>query len=164
MIHAESWHKRRRNRYLHNPFHRKRLPAGPAAGWVRRLRFDPVWVSVPLSKSVIFLQHYGSAETDLTPTTQSGKTGMSTEDLPNLAGSLHASRKLTPEQTRIRNRHGFLDSNDQPYLSLDTIRGWLTDPIGPTPLTKAPRQEPIARSVAALNITGKRGIEMQRLT
>ena len=42
-------------------------------------------------------------------------------DLPNLAHSLHSSRKL------IRNRTGFLDSNDQPFKALETIQGWLAN-------------------------------------
>ena len=50
-------------------------------------------------------------------------------DLPNLARSLHSSRKLTPAQ--IRNRTGFLDSNDRPLIALETIQGWLADTQAP---------------------------------
>ena len=45
-------------------------------------------------------------------------------DLPSLARSLHSSRKLKPAQ--IRNRTGFLDSNDRPFIP--TIHSPRNDP------------------------------------
>ena len=60
---------------------------------------------------------------------------MDMSDLPNLARSLHSSRKLTPAQ--IRNRTGFLDSNDRPFVALETIQGWLADTQAPPPQSKA---------------------------
>ena len=65
---------------------------------------------------------------------------MDMSDLPNLARSLHSSRKLTPAQ--IRNRTGFLDSNDRPFIALETIQGWLAD-------TQAPRTQSEARPSTA---------------
>ena len=56
-------------------------------------------------------------------------------DLPSLARSLHSSRKLTPAQ--IRNRTGFLDSNDRPFIALETIQGWLADTQAPPPQSEA---------------------------
>ena len=43
--------------------------------------------------------------------------------LANLARELHSTRKLSP--TQIRQRAGFLDGNDQPYIPLETIQKWL---------------------------------------
>jgi len=53
-------------------------------------------------------------------------------DLANLARSLHR-RGLTP--TQIRNRTGFLDSNDEPHIPIATIQQWLTetDAVDTTP-------------------------------
>ena len=48
-------------------------------------------------------------------------------DLPSLARWLHSGRKLTPAQ--VRNRTGFLDSNDRPFKALETIQGWLADTL-----------------------------------
>ena len=60
---------------------------------------------------------------------------MDMSDLPNLARSLHSSRKLTPAQ--IRNRTGFLDSNDRPLIALETIQGWLADTQAPPTQSEA---------------------------
>ena len=60
---------------------------------------------------------------------------MDMSDMPNLARSLHSSRKLTPAQ--IRNRTGFLDSNDRPFIALETIQGWLADTQAPPPQSEA---------------------------
>ena len=65
---------------------------------------------------------------------------MDMSDMPNLARSLHSSRKLTPAQ--IRNQTGFLDSNDRPFIALETIQGWLAD-------TQAPRTQSEARPSTA---------------
>jgi len=51
--------------------------------------------------------------------------------LASLARELHSTRKLSP--TQIRNRAGFLDSNDRPYIPLETIQNWLTEADTTTP-------------------------------
>jgi hypothetical protein len=48
---------------------------------------------------------------------------VNTSDLANKARSL-AKQGLTP--TQIRNRVGFLDSNDRPCIPLETIQNWLS--------------------------------------
>lgn len=58
--------------------------------------------------------------------------------LANLARELHSTRKFSPMQ--IRQRAGFLDSNDQPYIPLETIQSWLegAPAAAPPPSQPAP--------------------------
>lgn len=78
---------------------------------------------------------------------------MNMSDLADLARSLHRNKGLTPQQ--IRNRSGFLDSNNEPYLPIATIQNWLNEgdaaasrrtPISPSPapipVTVTPRPSP----------------------
>ncbi len=58
--------------------------------------------------------------------------------LANLARELHSTRKLSP--TQIRQRIGFLDSNDQPYIPIETIQNWLDGAAARTPSQPAPAQ------------------------
>ena len=61
-------------------------------------------------------------------------------DLADLARSLNRTRRFTPEQ--IRNRSGFLDSNDRPYIPLETIQGWFAAATSqPTPATQQGQPE-----------------------
>ena len=64
-------------------------------------------------------------------------------ELANLARALHR-RGLTP--TQIRNRTGFLDSRDEPYIPIATIQQWLTemDGVAATPrmLSASPSHTP----------------------
>lgn len=64
--------------------------------------------------------------------------------LAKLARELHAKHKFSPAQ--IRNRTGFLDSNDQPYIPLETIQDWLR---APSP-TESPRSPAISSSHPAV--------------
>ncbi len=58
--------------------------------------------------------------------------------LANLARELYSTSKFSPMQ--IRQRAGFLDSNDQPYIPLETIQSWLegAPAAAPPPLQPAP--------------------------
>ena len=80
--------------------------------------------------------------------------------LPNLARELHSTRQLTPMQ--IRNRTGFLDANERPYIPLETIQNWLTGADTPAPLARqatpssplVPPQE-VKLPVVSLDPTGR---------
>ena len=73
--------------------------------------------------------------------------------LANLARELHATRKFSPAQ--IRNRAGFLDSNDQPYIPLETIQQWLNGSDAPSPAghaAAAPRAQADAARAPHANV------------
>jgi hypothetical protein len=71
--------------------------------------------------------------------------------LSNLAraSELHSTRKLSP--TQIRQRAGFLDSNEQPYIPLETIQNWLDGAAARTPSQPAPAQPREADDTSALH-------------
>jgi hypothetical protein len=71
--------------------------------------------------------------------------------LANLARELHLTRKFSPMQ--IRQRAGFLDSNDQPYIPLETIQSLLdgAPAAAPTPSQPAPALPLQADDTSALH-------------
>jgi hypothetical protein len=62
--------------------------------------------------------------------------------LANLARELHLTRKLSPMQIRNRAGLGFLDSNDQPYIPLETIQSWLDSAPRPGPAAAPTPSQP----------------------
>ena len=78
--------------------------------------------------------------------------------LANLAREFHSTRKLSP--TQIRQRAGFLDSNDQPYIPIETIQNWLDGAAARTPSQPAPAQPREADDTSALH-TKKALLEAQ---
>ncbi len=56
--------------------------------------------------------------------------------LASLARELHSTCKLSP--TQIRQRAGFLDGNDQPYIPLETIQNWLDGIPAAAPASSRP--------------------------
>ncbi len=79
------------------------------------------------------------------------KMDMTEQDtqLANLSRELHSTRKLSP--TQIRQRAGFLNSNDQPYIPIETIQNWLDGAASRTQLQPAPVQPREADYTSALH-------------
>ncbi len=69
--------------------------------------------------------------------------------LANLASELHSTSKLSP--TQIRQLAGFLDSNDQPYIPIETIQNWLDGAAARTPSQPAQAQPREADDTSALH-------------